>query len=75
MLKKDRRIIHVEVKATGEHRYYGSAAALFDDPEMRQLIRISYQSFRKKSFSETSPYENDSVVVHKGSILTICHKE
>ena len=31
MIKHDRTIIHVEVKDTHEHFYFGSAAAMFED--------------------------------------------
>ena len=73
MLKKDRSIIHVEVKATGEHLYYGSVAAMFEDPSIRGLLGIAYQTFRKKNFSEAGSFENENIIVRKGFISTINH--
>lgn len=73
MLKKDRSIIHVEVKSTGKHRYYGSAAAMYEDPLIKELLGITYQTFRKKGVSESCPFENDNIIVRKGNINTIDH--
>lgn len=73
MLKQDRTIIHVEVKDTHEHLYFGSAAAMFEDTRVRELLRIKYQTFRTKRVSEDRPYENDSVIVRKGNLNTINH--
>ena len=74
MLKHDRTIIHVEVKNTREHFYFGSAAAMFEDSRMRELLKIKYQTFRTKRVSEDKPYENDYVIVRKGNLNTIDHK-
>ncbi len=73
MLKSDRTVIHVEVKNTQEHYYYGSAAAMFDEPRVRELLGITYQTFRKKAFSESHPYENQFVIVRKGKLKTMIH--
>lgn len=74
MLKPERTVIHVEVKDTHEHYYFGSAAAMFDDSRVKALLGISYQTFRKKAFSETTPYENQFIVVRKGKLQTIIHE-
>lgn len=74
MLKQNRTIIHVEVKSTHEHIYFGSAAAMFEDPEMINMLKIKYQTFRTKRVSAEHPYENDYVIVRKGSLHTIDHK-
>lgn len=73
MLKQDRTIIHVEVKDTHEHFYFGSAAAMFEDSRVKNLLGIAYQTFRKKRISENNPYENEYVIVRKGSLNTILH--
>ena len=73
MLKRDRTIIHVEVKDTHEHYYYGSAAAMFEDIKVRDLLKIKYQTFRAKRISADQPFENESVIVRKGSLSTIDH--
>ena len=71
MLKQDRTIIHVEVKDTHEHFYFGSAAAMFEDSRVKNLLGIAYQTFRKRRVSENNPYENEYVIVRKGSLNTI----
>lgn len=73
MLKQDRTIIHVEVKDTHEHFYFGSAAAMFEDSRVKNLLGIAYQTFRKKRVSADNPYENEYVIVRKGSLNTILH--
>ena len=73
MLKQDRTIIHVEVKDTHEHFYFGSAAAMFEDSRVKNLLGIAYQTFRKRRVSENNPYENEYVIVRKGSLNTILH--
>lgn len=73
MLKHNRTIIHVEVKDTHEHYYFGSAAAMFADPAMAELLKIKYQTFRTKRISEGHPYENEHLIIRKGSLGTIDH--
>ena len=73
MLKQNRTIIHLEVKDTHEHIYFGSAAAMFEDSRIKNLLGITYQTFRKKRISEQVTYENDYVIVRKGNLNTILH--
>ena len=74
MLKPERTVIHVEVKDTHEHFYFGSAAAMYDDSRVKSLLGIAYQTFRKKAFSETNPFENQYVIVRKGKLQTMIHE-
>ncbi len=74
MLKNDRTIIHVEVKDTHEHFYFGSAAAMFEDSRIKSLLKIKYQTFRTKRITPGKPYENEFVIVRKGNLSTIDHK-
>lgn len=74
MIKQDRTIIHVEVKDTHEHFYFGSAAAMFEDTRVRNLLKIKYQTFRTKRVSSNHPYENEHVIVRKGHLSTIDHR-
>lgn len=73
MLKHNRTIIHVEVKDTHEHFYFGSAAAMFEDSRVKNLLKIKYQTFRTKHVSAENPYENEYVIVRKGNLNTIDH--
>lgn len=73
MLKQDRTIIHVEVKETHEHFYFGSAAAMYEDSRVKNLLGIAYQTFRTKKVTSDNPYENEYVIVRKGKLNTILH--
>ena len=73
MLKQDRTIIHVEVKDTHDHFYFGSAAAMYEDSRVKNLLGIAYQTFRTKRVSSDHPYENEYVIVRKGELNTILH--
>ena len=73
MLRHTRTIIHVELKETHEHFYYGSIAAMYDDSRMQELLLIKYQTFRTKGLSESKPYENKYLIVRKGNLETIVH--
>ena len=73
MLTHKRTLIHVEVKATREHRYYGSMAAMFEDPAISGMLGIKYQTFRTKGLSAANPFENEYVIVRKGFLGTIDH--
>ena len=73
MLSYNRTLIHVEVKASREHRYYGSMAAMFEDPAIREMLGIKYQTFRTKGLSESNPFENEHLIIRKGVLGTIDH--
>lgn len=73
MLKQGRTIIHVEVKDTHEHFYFGSAAAMYEDSRVKNLLGIAYQTFRNKRVSAENPFENELVIVRKGPLSTILH--
>ena len=73
MLKQNRTIIHVEVKDTHEHFYFGSAAAMYEDSRVKNLLKIKYQTFRTKRISLDHPYENEYVIIRKGNLNTIDH--
>lgn len=75
MLKQDRTIIHVEIKNTHDHFYFGSAAAMYEDSRVKNLLGIAYQTFRTKHITKDSPYENDFVIVRKGNLNTILHNK
>ena len=74
MLIHHRTIIHVEVKDTREHFYFGSAAAMFEDSRVKDLLQIKYQTFRTRRVSEDHPFENEFLIVRKGNLHTVDHK-
>ncbi len=73
MLKKTQSIIHVELKDTHENLYYGSLAAMFDEPKVCERIGMAYQTFRTKGLTENNPFENDRIIVRKGFLQTLVH--
>ncbi len=62
-----RKVLHLEIKATGEHKYYGSLVALCLDNE--DIIPPSfYHTLKRLKFEQ--PYENEVYKIRLGSLLT-----
>ncbi len=62
-----RKVLHLQIKATGEHKYYGSLVALCDDNE-DAIPKERYHTLKRLSFD--TPYENEAVIIRKGFVLT-----
>lgn len=62
MIKK---IFHVQIKATGEHKYYGSLAAVFLD---NNALDVSKFTLDRYDFS--TPFENNICIIRKGFMST-----
>lgn len=73
MLKRTQSLIHVEFKDTHDHLYFGSIAAMYDEPRVKERIGISYQTFRTKGLSEDKSFENDRIIIRKGVLQTLVH--
>lgn len=73
MLKKTQSLIHVKFKDTHENLYFGSLAAMFDEPKVKERIGISYQTFRTKGLTEEKPFENERIIIRKGFLQTLVH--
>ena len=56
-----RRLFHLHIKATNEHKYYGSLVGLLLDIEN---LGISQSYLEKYQWSE--PYENELIAIRKG---------
>lgn len=57
-----RKIMHLENKTTGEHKYYGSLVALLKDtPE------LPFHTVRRIT---KFPYERDNYIIREGVMLT-----
>jgi hypothetical protein len=56
-----RKLFHVTIKATSEHKYYGSLAAVFLD---NKDLNVSKFSLDRYDF--TSPFENETCIIRKG---------
>lgn len=55
-----RRIFHLTIKATGEHKYYGSLAAVFLDNKKLQVSKFSLDRY-----DFTIPFENEVCIIRK----------
>lgn len=58
-----RKILHLEIKATGEHKYYGSLVALWKDN-----VAIPYHKIKRLDLS--AGWENETFKIRLGSLLT-----
>ena len=62
MIKK---IFHVYIKATGEHKYYGSLSAVFLDDK-----GLDVSKFTLDRYDFTTPFENNICIIRKGFMST-----
>lgn len=58
-----RKILHLEIKATGEHKYYGSLVALWRDNDA-----IPYHTIKRLDLSDG--WENEMFKIRLGVLLT-----
>lgn len=64
-MKKKHRVFHLTTKATGEHKYYGSLAAVFLD---NKDLGVSKFTLDRYKFSQ--PFKNDVCIIRKGFVLS-----
>ena len=55
-----RKVLHLEIKATGEHKYYGSLAAVFLDNK-----DLGVSKFTLDRYDFTIPFENEVCIIRK----------
>ena len=55
-----RRLFHLQLKATGEHKYYGSLAAVFLD---NKDLGVSKSTLDRYDLS--TPFENEKCIIRK----------
>jgi len=58
-----RKVLHLEIKTTGEHKYYGSLVALWKDNEA-----IPYHTIKRLDL--TNGWENEAIKIRLGVLLT-----
>lgn len=58
-----RKVLHLENKVTGEHKYYGSLVALWKDNEA-----IPYHTIKRLDL--VNGWENEAVKIRLGVLLT-----
>lgn len=71
MKNQQRQVIHLYIKDSEEHFYFGSIPALFQHFTSEQL-GISQQSLYNRWREE--PWENDKITLRKGRLLTTRRK-
>lgn len=67
--KKERTVIHVYIKATNTHHYFGSIANIYEFYSVDD-IGISYGSLRNYGLSSERPYQNSKCIIRKGQLLS-----
>lgn len=60
-----RKLFHLTIKATGEHKYYGSLQALFLDNK-----DLGISKFTLDRYNFVKPFENEVCVINKGFVLS-----
>lgn len=76
--KQERAVVHLFMKVTGEHFFYGNLKALFDNHEKEEndgSLGIAYNYIKNFNLSGGRFYENDICIIRKGIINTTTKKE
>ncbi len=76
--KQERGVVHLFLKQTQEHKFYGNLKALFDNEENEEndgTLGVSYNYMKNWDFSNGHFYSNDLVEIRKGVINTSTKKE
>ena len=63
--KKERTVIHLYLKESDTHQYFGSMANVFEHFTKEQ-IGITFGSLRNYKLSPQKPYENKQIIIRKG---------
>lgn len=68
-MDKQLKVIHLYVKETHEHHYFGSIKALCDTFD-KTIIGVVYSSLRAVKLHEKSLYENNKCIIRQGKLVT-----
>lgn len=66
--KKPRKVLHLHIKNTNEHKYYGSLVALCKDNEQTIIPKEKYHTLKRLQFNE--PYTTDTYTIFQGELKT-----
>ncbi len=69
-MDKQRKIIHLHLKKTNEHHYFGSVKALCQNFG-KQEIGIVYSSLKTVKLKEKGLYENNKCVIRQGVLIAV----
>lgn len=67
--KKERTVIHLNIKTNDTHHYFGSIANVFEYFSSEEL-GITYGSLRNYGLSYDNPYQNTKCIIRKGTLLS-----
>lgn len=67
--KKERTVVHVYLKSTDTHYYFGSVANIYEHLHASE-IGITYGSLRNYRLSSQNLYENSKCIIRKGILLS-----
>lgn len=67
--KKERTVIHLYIKESESHHYFGSLANIFEYFSPEEL-GITYGSLRNYGLSSENSYQNTKCIIRKGVLLS-----
>lgn len=73
-MSKEMKIIHLYVKETNTHHYFGSLKAMYQHFD-KEVLGITYDSLATRGINKKNLYENKNIVVRKGILYTMPQKK
>lgn len=67
-----RQVIHLQIRATDEHYYFGSLSAMYDH-FTRDELGVAMQTLYNQFIGNY--YKNDTIVIRKGRLVQKKHKK
>lgn len=68
-MDKQLKVIHLYVKETHKHYYFGSLSSIYYHFDTEQ-IGITHNSLKTRRLKHTGLYENKKVIIRQGYLLT-----
>lgn len=66
--KQQRLVIHLHLKTTDEHHYFGSLAGIYE-VFGKDDIGLTYASLRNKAITPDTPFDNEKCTIRKGYLV------
>ena len=66
----DIKVIHLELKDSHQHYYYGSLKA-FTEEFGKDIIGIGYSALRNATPTEDKPFENGKCIIRRGVLKQV----
>ena len=68
-MDKQLKVIHLHVKETNKHYYFGSLSSIYYHFDTEQ-IGITHGSLKTRRLKQNGMYENKKVIIRQGYLLT-----